>query len=94
MLPAEKLPTESHHIGKTIDEDLFFSGVSSLTMKTLLQVRLDWWDRFLLRKEEEQKWEDKDMGLELGQQRGATSKQPHCNATALLFSDPWRLTAS
>lgn len=67
----------------------FFSGVSSLTMKTSLQVRLAWWDWFLLWKEKQREQEDKEMGLVSGQCRGAASKQPHCNAASLLSSVPW-----
>ena len=67
----------------------FFSGVSNLTMKTLLQVRLAWWDWFPLWKEEQREQEDKDMGLASGQHGGAASKQAHCNAASLLSSVPW-----
>lgn len=73
-----------------------YSEVSSFAMRTLLHVRLAWWDWFPLWKEEQREWEDNDEGLASGQQGWATSPQPHCHAASLLSPVPGgtRLTTS
>lgn len=73
----------------TDDNIQLFSGVSNLSTKTLLQVRLTCGIDFHCERRSSGNGRTKIWGLVLGQHWGVASKQPHYNATSLLSSVPW-----